>query len=72
INHGVASCHMHTSDLNPNQVKLTIGSGPGASSLDLLLSFANLNPSHIIPERQPCGWVFLWMTLLQKRDTKER
>uniref|UniRef100_A0A7N2LB56 BURP domain-containing protein n=1 Tax=Quercus lobata TaxID=97700 RepID=A0A7N2LB56_QUELO len=29
INHGVASCHMHTSDSNPNQPELTIASGPG-------------------------------------------
>ena len=29
INHGVASCHMHTSDSNPNQAELTIASGPG-------------------------------------------
>ena len=28
INHGVASCHMHTSDSNPNQAELTIASGP--------------------------------------------
>ncbi|XP_030957466.1 polygalacturonase-1 non-catalytic subunit beta-like [Quercus lobata] len=29
INHGVASCHMHTSDSNPNHAELTIASGPG-------------------------------------------
>ncbi|KAF3952139.1 hypothetical protein CMV_022276 [Castanea mollissima] len=38
INHGVASCHMHTSDSNPNHAELTIASvltNQGASSLDL-------------------------------------
>uniref|UniRef100_A0A7N2L9F4 BURP domain-containing protein n=2 Tax=Quercus lobata TaxID=97700 RepID=A0A7N2L9F4_QUELO len=29
INHGVASCHMHTSNSNPNHAELTIASGPG-------------------------------------------
>ena len=29
VNHGVASCHMHTSDSNPNHAEMTIASGPG-------------------------------------------
>ena len=48
INHGIANCHLHTSDSNPSHAELNIASGPGQISAchwlyetDLIWTVAN-------------------------------